>query len=178
MPDRSIAGLPLVATCAELERLTRETLLRLLWLAAQDATEKNQEWLEAADKIASNLESEVSSTLSRLQRRVARRRLRALAGNPRDANETTSATQAHEVGEIEDAANGHTKAVAADDVVETGTEDGDEGPLMILDDDDADDEADDESNPLSAIEHVKRLRQMAKLLNNVADALTSPDSAD
>jgi hypothetical protein len=181
MPDSSISGLPLVATCAELERLTRETLLRLIWLAAQDAAEENQEWLDAADKVASNLESEVSTTLERLQRQVARRRIRAAEGDSRDAIKTTTDTQADEAGaegNAEDAANGQMKRLAVDDIVETGLEDGDDGPFILSDDEADDDETNDERNPLSATNHIKRLREMAELLNKVADALTVPESAD
>ena len=36
----------------------------------------------------------------------------------------------------------------------------------------------DETNPVSDINHVKRLREMADLLNKVADALAVPDSGD
>jgi hypothetical protein len=166
MPDPSISGLPLVATAAELERLTRETLLRLIWLAVQDAKEKNQEWLEAADKIASNVESELTTTLLRLRRRSARRRLRAVEDNPRDVTETATETSPEDAGtesEAEDTAEGPMEGAAADDIVESGVED----PL--------DNEDNGESDPLSDVDHVKRLREMADLLNKVADALTVPD---
>jgi hypothetical protein len=177
IPDQSISGLPLVATCAELERLSRETLLRLLWLAAQDAKEKNQAWLEAADKIASNLESEVSKTLERLQRRLARRRIRVAEGDPRDAIETPTDTQPEDAG-AEGNAGAERKRLAADEPLETGLEDGREGLFILLNDENDVDEDSDEGSPLSATNHVKRLREMANLLNKVADALTVQDPAD
>jgi hypothetical protein len=169
MPDPSISGLPLVATAAELERLTRETLLRLIWLAAQDAKEKNQEWLQAADKIGSNVESELTATLWRLRRRVARRRLRAIEDNPRDVTEIATETPPEDAGthgDAEDAAERLTEGAAADDIVASGAED----PF-----DNENDEDDGESDSLSDINHVKCLREMADLLNKVADALTVPN---
>lgn len=169
----STSGLPLVTTAAELGRLTRETLLRLIWLAAQDAKEKNQEWLEAADKIASNIESELTTTLRRLRRRSARHRLRAIEDNPIDVTETTTETPPKDAGtkdEAGDAAEGLTEGATADDIVESGVEDGGKDPF-----DNENDEDDGESDPLSDINHVKRLREMADLLNKVADALTVPD---
>jgi len=171
MPDPSTSGLPLVATAAELERLTRETLLRLIWLAAQHAKEKNQEWLEAADKVASNVESEVTTTLRRLRRRSARRRLRVVEGDPRDVTEIATETPAEGAdAKAEDAAECLTEGAAADDIVESGVDDGGEDPF--------DNEDDDVSDPLSDINHVKRLREMADLLNKVADALTVPDPSE
>ncbi|MGH3717425.1 MAG: hypothetical protein ACRDRI_01015 [Pseudonocardiaceae bacterium] len=125
IPDPSISGLPLVTTAAELERLTRETLLHLIWLAVQDAKEKNQEWLEAADKIASNVESELTTTLRRLRHRSARRRLRAVEDNPRDVTETATETSPEDAGtesEAEDTAEDPMKGAAADDIVESGVE--------------------------------------------------------
>jgi len=174
MPDPGTSGLPLVATAAELERLTRETLLRLIWLAAQDAKEKNQQWLEVADKVASNLESEVTTTLWRLRRQVARRALRlgVVEGDPRGITETATETPAEDSGaedEAEDAAEVLTND-AADDIVDSDFEDSGGDPF-----DDENDVDDDESNPLSDINHVKRLREMADLLNKVADALNVPE---
>lgn len=171
MPGSSSnSGPPLVTTAAELERLTRETLLHLIWLAAQDAKDKSQEWLEAADKVASNLESEVNTTLSGLRRRLVRRRLRAVQGDARDITWTATETPADDDdanGEPGGAAGGRSEGAAADDIVTSGSEDWGGDPF-----DDDDDDA--ESNPLSDISHVKRLREMADLLNKVADALTVP----
>lgn len=173
MPDARISGLPLVATATELERLTRETLVHLLWLAAQDAKEQNQEWLDAADKIASNLESEVATRLSRLHRRVAHRRIRAVQGDPRDVAESASEIPAEEDDANSKAgdATERRKKVAADDIVENGNEEPAE-PFGH------DDREDNDLNPLSDISHAKRLRAMAGLLNKVAEALTDPRPAD
>lgn len=68
LPD-SAADAALVNTAVELERLTRETLLRLIWLAAQDASDATEAWLTLSDQIEETLESRVSSTLRR--RRLA-----------------------------------------------------------------------------------------------------------
>jgi hypothetical protein len=70
-PDPSTSGLPLVETAAELERLARETLLHLFWLAAQDAKEVNQEWLEVANEVAPNIETQVHTRLARLRGQLA-----------------------------------------------------------------------------------------------------------
>jgi hypothetical protein len=161
-PEPSTFGLPLVATAAELERLTRETLLRLIWLAAQDAKERNQDWLEVADKVASNVESDVTTALDRLQRRVAFRRAAAADASAKDATETP-AEDADAEGEAE-ATQGPTEEATANDIVESGTDDSAADPFD-------DDEDDDTSDPLSNINHVKRLREMAGLLNKIADAL-------
>jgi hypothetical protein len=177
MPDPSTSGLPLVTTCADLERLTRETLLRLIWLAAQDAKEKNQGWLEAAEKVASNLENEVTTTLWRLQRRVGRRGLRAAEGDPRAATETPTDTQPEDAG-AEGNADAQRIRLAADDHLETGLEDGDESLFILFNDEYDVDEDSDEGSSLSATNHVKCLREMAKLLNKVADSLTVQDPAD
>lgn len=56
----------LVSTATELEDLTRQTLLRLIWLAASRAGDQNADWLPLADRIAPTLESEVSTRLRRL----------------------------------------------------------------------------------------------------------------
>lgn len=71
LPDPRTSGLPLVETAAELERLARETLLHLFWLAAQDAKDANQEWLAVADEVAPNIETQVHTRLARLRRRLA-----------------------------------------------------------------------------------------------------------
>lgn len=162
-PEPSTSGLPLVTTAAELERLTRETLLRLIWLAAQDAKERNQDWLEVADKVASNLESDVTTALERLRRRVALRRFSAADGSAKDGTETP-AEDADTEGEAEAATQSRTEDAAVNDIVESGTDDSAADPFD-------DDEDDDTNDPLSNINHVKRLREMADLLNKVADAL-------
>ncbi|AHK36006.1 hypothetical protein OPAG_06817 [Rhodococcus opacus PD630] len=160
MPDTSTVGLPLVATASELENLTRETLIRLIWLEARDAKNKNQEWLEAADKIASNIESDVTTTLGRLRRRVARRRrLRATEADQADVAETPT----EDVGDAQDAGLDVTQGVGTDGLADDGTEPEHDGPSREDDD------------PLSDSNHIKRLREMADLLNKVADALTGPD---
>jgi hypothetical protein len=60
-------GKSLVSAALELEKLTRETLLRLIWLAARDATERNQDWLRLADQIGPTIGTEVASALRMLQ---------------------------------------------------------------------------------------------------------------
>jgi hypothetical protein len=160
-PEPSASGLPLVATAVELERLTRETLLRLIWVAAQDAKEKNQDWLEVADKVASNLESDVTTMLERLRRRVTLRGVAAAYGSAKDAN---AAPAEDSDARGESATQGLTGDVAANVIAESGTDDN----ATDLFEDDEDDET---SDPLSNINHVKRLRETADLLNKIADAL-------
>jgi hypothetical protein len=132
--------------------------------------------LEAAEKVASNLESEVTTTLWRRQRRVGRRRLRAAEGDPRDATETPTDTQPEDAGAGGNA-DAQRKPPAADGPRETGLEDSGEGLLILLNDENDVDEDSDKGSPLSAVNHVKRLREMANLLNKVADALTIEDPA-
>ncbi|MEU9890346.1 hypothetical protein [Sphaerisporangium sp. NPDC051011] len=166
--DLGASGLPLIGVAAELERLTRETLIRLIWLAARDAREKNRGWLEAADKVASNLESDVTTTLWRLRRRIAHHRLGAEEGGPKDVAEIATVTTAKDAsidGEAEDVFEGPTENAAEDSTVESGLEDGSEGLING--------EVEDESNPLSDGNHVKRLREMADLLNLLADSLST-----
>jgi hypothetical protein len=139
-------------------------------LAAQDAQEDNQEWLEAANNIATTVESDVTTTLRRLRGRVALlRSLRAVEDDPTDVTETATEAATEDAGAkggAEDAAESLTERAADDSIMESGFEDGDKD-FDPFEDDDAD-------NPLSDINHVKRLREMADLLNRVADALTVP----
>jgi hypothetical protein len=161
-PDPSTSDLPLIATAAELERLTRETLLRLIWLEARDARQKNKDWLQVADKVASNLESDVTRTLERLQRRVAFRSV-ADADNPaKDATETP-ADDTDAEGEAEAATEGLAEDATTNDLAERRIEDSAA--------DSFNDEDDDTSNPLSNVSHVKRLHEMADYLDKIADAL-------
>lgn len=169
-PDPTASGLPLVTTAAELESLTRKTLLRLIVLAAQDAEEANPEWIEAADKVATNLESEVSTSLVRLQRQaMTRRRLRP-DNSPKDssANATKSAPGTEATHEGGDAAEGLTESGAKDDETKI-TDD----PLDLFSPDD-----DPDDDPLSDTSHAQHLRAMASLLNKIADALTPEGSAE
>lgn len=116
LPDPTTSGLPLVETAAALEQLTRETLLHLFWLAAQNAKEANQQWLRVADEVAPNIETQVHIRLARLRSR--------------------------------------------------------------LDKQDPDDEEDQDETPLSTANHVRRLRAMAELLNQVADSLAANEVPD
>ncbi|MFE2996868.1 hypothetical protein ACFXG4_17855 [Nocardia sp. NPDC059246] len=69
--DNSTGDLPLVEQAVELERLTRDTLIHLLWRAARDASVKNDQWLSLADQLASNMETTVTQSLWRLHLRRA-----------------------------------------------------------------------------------------------------------
>ncbi|GAA1380770.1 hypothetical protein GCM10009613_05620 [Pseudonocardia kongjuensis] len=64
-PEPTESHPSLAETAAELETLTRETVLHLLWRAAQDATEHHQEWLDVADQISSTVETDVTNALRR-----------------------------------------------------------------------------------------------------------------
>jgi hypothetical protein len=159
-PEPGTSSVALVTTAAEFERLARETLLHLIWLAAYDAKERNRDWLEVADKIASNVESDVTTALERLQRRVALRRSVTAGGSTKDAAETT-AKDVDALGKSEG-----TVEATADGLVGNGTDD---SAAELFDDDDT-------SDLLSNINHVKLLREMADLLNKIADALcTGPE---
>jgi hypothetical protein len=69
------AEAPLVLKAISLERLTRQAVLALVWLATQDAAARNEEWLAAASAAIVPLEDELASSTSRV-----RRRLRDLVG--------------------------------------------------------------------------------------------------
>lgn len=72
---------PLLVKAAELERLTRETLLVLIWRACEQAMATEAEWLEAAEALHDATKDElVGST-----RRIRRRLLEGLHDNDLDA---------------------------------------------------------------------------------------------
>ena len=73
-PEPTEFASSLAETAAELESLTRETVLHLLWRAAQDATDHHQEWLEMADRIQSTVETDVTNALRGHRRSAAIRR--------------------------------------------------------------------------------------------------------
>lgn len=64
------AEVPLVATAITLERLTRQTVLALVWLACQDAASRNEEWLVAAAAAMAPLEDELTATTRSVHRRL------------------------------------------------------------------------------------------------------------
>ena len=70
------AEVPLVVMAVSLERLTRQAVLALVWLATQDAASRNEEWLEAVSAAMAPMEDELASSTSRV-----RRRLRDLVGD-------------------------------------------------------------------------------------------------
>ncbi|RAL31639.1 hypothetical protein CVN56_26065 [Rhodococcus sp. AQ5-07] len=164
VPEASALGLPLVVTAINLERLTRQTLLRLIWIEAQKAKEEHEDWLKVADKVASNIESDVTAIIRRRLRKVERQqRLRATKENPPDTSEMPDGNP--------------------DDALEEGpvlTEDFETVDIMDSEpahDDDLFDEDDDDDDPLSDSNHAKHLRAMADLLNKIADELPGSDSA-
>lgn len=165
IPDPSTSGLPLVATAAELERLTRETLIRLIWLEAHDAKDKNQQWIEAADKAALCLESRVTTTIAGLQRRAALRR-RLAEGNPTSATDDETMTPGADT-EVEGVAEEVADDLTA--IVQSYIDGGDKH-LFENDEDTA------RTDPLSDINHAKQLRQMADTLGKIADALVARTS--
>lgn len=160
VPEENSSGLPLIATATNLERLTRQTLLRLIWLEAQNAKDKNEDWLKVADKVASNIESQITTTLETLRPRAARRRLRGTKENPRDTAETPD----------ED----HAVALDEDSVLIENLETVDLVDSEPAHDDDLFNEEDDD--PLTDSNHAKHLRAMADLLHKIADALPGSDS--
>lgn len=70
------AEVPLVVKAVSLERLTRQAILALIWLACQDAASRNEDWLVAAAAAMAPLEDELASTT-----RHVRRRLREFIGD-------------------------------------------------------------------------------------------------
>ncbi|PYI37916.1 hypothetical protein CVS30_12665 [Arthrobacter psychrolactophilus] len=70
------ARAPLAATAVTLERLTRQTVLALVWRACQDAASRNEEWLVAAAAAMAPLKDELSANT-----RSVHRRLRDLVGD-------------------------------------------------------------------------------------------------
>lgn len=87
-PELTDSAPSLAVTAAEMERLTRETILHLLWRAAQEATDHHQEWLRVADRIQSTVESDVTNALRRHRRNAAIRRAMSNADADADAAET------------------------------------------------------------------------------------------
>lgn len=65
-PASSADAPRLVQTAAKLDQLCRESLIRLLWLAAHNAETEARDWLGVADELASNLESDATAMLRRL----------------------------------------------------------------------------------------------------------------
>jgi hypothetical protein len=64
------AEVPLVVTAINLERLTRQALLVLIWRACQDAVAKNEPWLEAAEAVGGEIEDELVASTRRVRRRL------------------------------------------------------------------------------------------------------------
>lgn len=138
-PNPTASGHQLAETAADLERLARETVLHLLWRAAQSATESNQEWLDVAQRIQSDVETDVTDALSRHRRSVALRRLAASTAGPPDSAEP------HAVASTEQPV------------------DEDEGS---------------HESPFSDVSHARLLRDMARLLETIADDLTASGTDD
>ncbi|MFJ2315473.1 hypothetical protein ACIOTN_01995 [Glutamicibacter sp. NPDC087661] len=64
------AEAPLVVQAVSLERLTRQAVLALIWLACQDATTRNEPWLATASAALAPLEDELTATTRRVHRRL------------------------------------------------------------------------------------------------------------
>ncbi|GAB3821938.1 hypothetical protein GCM10028799_34740 [Kribbella italica] len=64
------AGVPLVVKAASLERLTRQAVLALFWLACQEAASHNEDWLVTVTAAVAPLEDELTSTTRRVHRRL------------------------------------------------------------------------------------------------------------
>lgn len=60
----------MVLKAISLERLTRQAVLALVWLATQDAVARNEEWLEAASAAMAPTEDELASITRRVRRRL------------------------------------------------------------------------------------------------------------
>lgn len=64
------AEAPLILKAISLERLTRQAVLALVWLATQDAVARNADWLEAASAAMAPMEDELASSTRRVRRRL------------------------------------------------------------------------------------------------------------
>ena len=53
-----------------LERLTRQALLILIWRACQEAIAKNEPWLQAVEAASGQVEDELVSSTRRISRRL------------------------------------------------------------------------------------------------------------
>jgi hypothetical protein len=142
-------------TAVELERLSRETIVCLIWLAANDAAEQNIGWLELADKVERNLESRVTQELRRLRRRIPKRRL--ITDNTELEKAEVTAWANIGMEEVETISSRVDDTEALDDPV----------PL---------DDTVDESR--SYIDHAQQLREMARLLDRIADDLLASETAN
>lgn len=91
-PELTESTPSLAVTATDLERLTRETVLHLLWRTAQNATDQHQEWLRVADQIQSTVETDVTNALyshSHRHRRAAAIR-RAMSDADDEAEEDSA----------------------------------------------------------------------------------------
>lgn len=64
------AEIPLAVMAVNLERLTREALVVLIWRACQDAIAKEAHWLEAAESLAESIEDDLATNTRRISRRL------------------------------------------------------------------------------------------------------------
>lgn len=161
----SAPNLPLVATATKLEGIARKTVMRLIWLAAQDAQHKNQEWLEVARQIESNLEVNVTAILEQIQHSYGFRAF-AIGGSDEDDTEMPVGNIGAE-SEDEAAVEGVTADVMSNGVIECDIESDAIGPG------DGDAEEDVADDPVSNLSHAKCLREMAEVLNRIADNLSA-----
>lgn len=145
----SLSGSGLLDAAASLEQLTRRTMIRLFWLASQEANEGSKDVIALADKVKENVESHASATLDRLVISARRRRLEPRA--VLDEEETVSDSLA-EADHLAD---------TPDEPFEPESEDAEASPEI---------EPLDES-PLSLANNVAELRRMAALLTSLADDL-------
>ncbi len=147
--DVDLSELPashLLDAAADLERVCRQTMIRLFWLASKEATEQDPRLLELADKVATNVESEVSGILNRLMAR--RRRLRDLSSGDEDDSVLANALDESVVSEIPD------EVFNPELTVEQSL-----------------DRADEPDSPLSRTSNISALRTAADLLSRIADEL-------
>jgi hypothetical protein len=203
-PDPTGTGSALVETAADLERVARDALLAILWLAAQDAKKHDDGWLEAADRAFLNAESEVVNRIWQIRRsRSQRRRSGRLAaqddGHDKDSPADALMTQTHldspadtTPGDPDDSA----PTIGASAGAETPTGSGPTEPHPVtadasvaltptppeyaaLDPEDLEpfvSEFPDERDPTSAESLADRLRTTADQLHKIADSLERAES--
>jgi hypothetical protein len=160
--DSSAKALPLVAAAVELERLTQDTVVSLICLAAEDAQESNDAWLELADKVTSNVESRVTRDLQRLRRR-------------RGAHPPSKADQPDE--EIGTESATELSSSSAEAIDQDGASASEDRTCSNKARFDLPVEEDNASDTTTNSYHAARLRAMADVLTRMADQLAVADAA-
>lgn len=155
--EPAAANAELIAHAVELENLTGEAVTSLLCLAAERARDLNEPWLTIANKVADNVETRVVRALERSRRRDQRLTLEeglAPQGDVRDELQSGSESDlpSWTVGSEQHSPPTKPHSLATGTTLRLPSESQD---IAI------------------AARHVTRLREMANMLNRVADELSN-----